>query len=180
MEKIALIIGVNGQDGAYLARFLLSKGYVVFGSSRDAQGSKLNNLARLGINTHVKMLSLVPDDFHGVLSAIHYSNPHEVYYLSAQSSVGLSFEQPLETIKSIATGTLNVLEACRFLARKIRIYNACSSEIWGNTGSDPANESTPHSPLSPYAVAKSSAFMLVKNYREAYGLHACSGVLFNH
>ena len=180
MSKRALICGVSGQDGSYLAQLLLAKGYDVWGSSRDAQGSAFSNLQRLAIKERVKCLSMVTEDFRSVLVALRKSQPDEVYYLAGQSSVGLSFEQPAETIQSITIGTLNMLEACRMLKKAPRVYYAGSSECFGDTEGVPANESTPFHPQSPYAVAKSSAYWLVNNYREAYGLFACTGILFNH
>ena len=179
-NPIALICGISGQDGSYLAHFLLSKGYVVFGTSRDAQGSSFNNLMKLGIKNQVHYLSMMPEDFRSVLVALRKSCPDEVYYLAGQSSVGLSFEQPAETIQSITMGTLNMLEACRMLEKKPRLYHSSSGECFGDTGGKPATELTPFNPMSPYAVAKSSAYWLVNNYRDAYGLFACSGILFNH
>ncbi len=178
--RTALICGVNGQDGAYLARFLLGKGYRVFGTSRDAQSSSFSNLHRLGIRDAVKTLSLIPEDFRSVFAAMRSCAPDEIYLLAGQSSVGLSFEQPSETIQSITIGTLNMLEACRMSDRPIRLYHAGSSECFGDTRGEPATEQTPFHPRSPYAVAKASAFWLVDNYREAYGLFACTGILFNH
>jgi GDPmannose 4,6-dehydratase len=179
-KKIALICGVSGQDGSYLAQLLLSKGYVVWGTSRDAQGSAFGNLRSLGILEQVKLLSMVPEDFRSMFMAIKTSEPDEVYFLAGQSSVGLSFEQPAETIQSVVIGTLNMLEACRLVDEKIRVYHAGSSECFGDTQGQPANEKTPFNPRSPYAVAKASSFWLVNNYREAYNLYACTGILFNH
>jgi len=176
----ALICGVGGQDGAYLARLLLDKGYEVWGSSRDAQISNFHNLRLLNLHERVKLCSMAPTDFRSVLSALNRCEPDEVYFLAGQSSVGLSFEQPVETLESITVGTLNMLEAIRFLGGGIRMYHAGSSECFGNVGAVPANELTPFNPRSPYAVAKSSAHWMVANYREAYGLFACSGILFNH
>lgn len=178
--KSALICGVSGQDGSYLAQFLLSKGYLVWGSSRDVQGSALINLKKLEIAEQVHMISMVPEDFRSVFMAIKNSNPDEIYYLAGQSSVGLSFEQPAETIQSVVIGTLNMLEAIRLADKEIRFYNAGSSECFGDTQGNPAHEQTPFSPRSPYAVAKASAYWLVNNYREAYSLYACTGILFNH
>ncbi len=180
MKKTALICGISGQDGAYLALFLLTKGYDVWGTSRDVQGSEFLNLTKLGIKNQVRCVSMVPEDFRSVLVALRRSQPDEIYYLAGQSSVGLSFEQPAETIQSITLGTLNMLEACRMLEKAPRVYYAGSSECFGDNGGKPANELTPFHPQSPYAVAKSSAHWLVDNYREAYGLFACTGVLFNH
>ncbi len=178
--KRALICGVSGQDGSYLAKFLLDKGYEVFGSSRDAQASSFGNLHKLGIFDQVQTLSMALNDFRSVLHGLSKFEPDEVYNLSGQSSVGLSFEQPVETMESISLGTLNLLEAIRFLAKDIKLYNAGSSECFGDTGGHPADEETPFHPRSPYAVAKSAAHWQVANYREAYNLFACTGILFNH
>ena len=119
-------------------------------------------------------------DFRSVLQTLTSVRPDEVYNLAGQSSVALSFEQPVETVESISIGTLNLLEAIRFLAAPIRLYNAGSSECFGDTGGVPANEETPFRPRSPYAMAKSAAHWAVANYREAYGIHAATGILFNH
>lgn len=178
--KNALICGISGQDGSFLARLLLQKGYRVWGTSRDAQGSNFSNLQRLGIKDQIHYLSLVPEDFRSVLVCLRKSQPDEVYFLAGQSSVGLSFEQPAETIQSISIGMLNILEACRMMDREIRIYHAGSSECFGDTRGIPASETTHFHPVSPYAVAKASAFWLVDNYRNAYHLFACTGILFNH
>lgn len=178
--KTALICGVSGQDGSYLAKLLLEKGYTVCGTSRDAQVSSFRNLLRLGIRERVKCESLVPTDFRSVLQVISKIEPDEIYNLAGQTSVGLSFEQPVETLESIATGTLNFLEAIRFTGAPIKFYNAGSSECFGDIGDRPADENTPFRPRSPYAVAKATAFWQVANYREAYDIFACSGILFNH
>lgn len=180
INNIALITGVSGQDGTYLAKFLLDKGYEVWGTSRDAQGNSFKNLRRLGIYRSIKYLTMIPEDFRSVFVALDRSQADEVYYLAGQSSVGLSFEQPAETMQSIALGTLNILESCRLIDRPVKLYHAGSSECFGDTQGIPANENTPFRPRSPYAVAKSSAFWLVDNYREAYNLFACTGILFNH
>ncbi len=179
-QRIALICGVSGQDGAYLAQLLLSKGYIVFGTSRDSQGSTFSNLSKLGIKEQVQCLSMAPEDFRSVLVALRASNPDEIYFLAGQSSVGLSFEQPAETMQSITLGTLNLLEGCRLMDKHPRLYHAGSGECFGDTNGTPAVEITPFYPMSPYAVAKSSAYWLVNNYREAYGIFACTGILFNH
>lgn len=176
----ALICGISGQDGAYLARLLLDKGYEVWGTSRDAQASLFSNLARLGILDRVRTVSMATNDFRSVLQAITQSEPDEIYNLAGQSSVGLSFEQPAETLESIATGTLNLLEVIRFLGANVRFYNAGSSECFGDIGTGAANENAHFHPRSPYAVAKSTAHWLVDNYRSSYGLFACTGILFNH
>ena len=176
----ALVCGIGGQDGAYLAALLLSKGYEVFGTSRDANALNRDGLKTLGIDERVKVLSMMPSDFRTVLRAITRSEPDEIYNLAGQTSVGMSFEQPVEAIESISIGTLNLLEAIRFVGRPIRFYNAGSSECFGDTGTAMASEATPFSPRSPYAVAKVCAQNLVSNYREAYKLFACTGILFNH
>jgi len=178
--KKALICGISGQDGAYLARFLLNKGYAVYGTSRDAQMTSFHNLVRLGIREHIKLESAALNDFRSVLQVLMKAQPDEVYNLAGQSSVGLSFHQPVETLESISVGTLNLLEAIRFTSRPIKFYNAGSGECFGDTGEIPADEATPFRPRSPYAVAKAAAFWEAANYREAYGLYACSGILFNH
>jgi len=171
---------VSGQDGAYLAQWLLDKGYEVHGSSRDAQTQGFHNLHRLGIAQALRFHSMAPNDFRSVITTLTRVEPDEVYYLAGQSSVGLSFEQPVETFESIQLGTLNLLEAIRFANPKIRFYHAGSSECFGNTEASGADENTPFQPRSPYAVAKAAAVWTVRDYRESYGLYACSGILFNH
>lgn len=178
--KHALILGVSGQDGAYLAQLLLSKGYEVVGTSRDAEVSRFDNLYRLGIYEQVRVESVAINDFRSVLQVIAKVKPEEIYNLAGQSSVGLSFQQPVETLESISMATLYVLEAIRLTGQPIRFYNACSSECFGDTGKLAADENTPFRPRSPYAMAKAAAFWQVANYREAYKLFACSGILFNH
>jgi GDPmannose 4,6-dehydratase len=176
----ALICGINGQDGSYLAQLLLSKGYKVWGTSRDIQASTLSNLGALGITERIRPISMAPSDFRSVFTAVDRSDPDEVYFLAGQSSVGLSFEQPAETLESIVTGTLNMLEVLRLRRSSTRLYHAGSSECFGDTGGIPADDRTSFHPRSPYAVAKASAHWLVANYRESYGLHASTGILFNH
>src|SRR5215475_6409240 len=178
--RVALIAGVTGQDGAYLARLLLSKGYVVHGTSRDAALARLDGLTALGISDKVTLHSMSPADSQSVAQVFETVAPDEIYNLSGQSSVSLSFTQPGETLAGIALGTLNMLETVRRLGRKARFYNAGSSECFGDTGTHPANELTAFRPKSPYGVAKAAAISLVANYRESYGLFACSGILFNH
>ena len=151
--KKALICGVSGQDGGYLAQLLLGKGYRVVGGSRDAQIASLNNLVRLGIRDRIEVESVALNDFRSVLQALIKVEPDEIYNLAGQSSVGLSFQQPVETLESISVGTLNLLEAIRFTGKPIKFYNACSSECFGDIA-DAADEQTPFRPRSPYAVAK--------------------------
>ena len=177
--KKALICGISGQDGAYLARFLLAKGYQVVGTSRDAQMSGFGNLVRLGVRDRIAVESVALNDFRSVLQVLIKVDPDEIYNLAGQSSVALSFQQPVETLESISVGTLNLLEAIRFTGKPIKLYNACSGECFGDIA-DPADEHTPFRPRSPYAVAKAAAFWEVANYREAYNIFACSGILFNH
>lgn len=176
----ALICGVSGQDGSYLAQLLLDKGYEVVGTSRDAQTASFANLARLGIQRQVRLESMATHDFRSVLQVLRRVTPDEVYNLSGQSSVGLSFDQPVETLDSHIVGTLNLLEGIRFLGNQVRFYNAGSGECFGDTDREAALEGAPFRPRSPYAVAKAATYWLVANYREAYGLHAGTGILFNH
>lgn len=178
--KTALICGISGQDGAYLAKLLIEQNYLVWGTSRDAQMSSFTNLSLLGIKEKVKLASMSLNDFRSVLQILTKVQPDEIYNLAGQTSVGLSFDQPVETLESIATGTLNLLEAIRFTGAKIKLYNAGSGECFGDTGENTANEETPFRPRSPYGVAKAAAFWEVANYREAYDLFACSGILYNH
>jgi len=176
----ALICGIGGQDGSYLAKLLLDKGYDVWGTSRDAETASFSNLSRLGVRDRVKVLSMAPSDFLSVSEAVERSDPDEIYNLSGQSSVGLSFQQPAETLESIVTGVLNLLEVARRQKQGVKIYHAGSSECFGDTGDIAATEETPFQPRSPYAVAKASAHWLVANYREAYGVNCYTGILFNH
>lgn len=178
--KRALITGISGQDGAYLANHLLGLGYELWGTSRDAQVASFRNLERLRIKEQVRLESLAVNDFRSVLQVLAKVQPDEVYNLGGQTSVSLSFQQPVETLESISVSTLNFLECIRFIGRPIRFYNAGSSECYGDLNGAPANELTPFRPRSPYAVAKATAYWQVANYREAYGLYACSGILFNH
>jgi len=180
MPRTALIAGITGQDGAHLARFLLDKGYVVVGTSRDAMTASFDNLSLLGIRDQITCASMAVTDFRSVLATLTRFLPTEVYNLAGQSSVALSFEQPVEAMESIATGTLNLLEAIRFTRQPIKFYSAGSGECFGDTGDARADEATPFRPRSPYAVAKTAAHGLVANYSASYGLFACTGILFNH
>jgi GDPmannose 4,6-dehydratase len=178
--KKALICGISGQDGAYLGKLLLDKGYEVAGTSRNVETASFERLARLGIADQVTLRSASLNDFRSILQVLADVRPDEVYNLSGQSSVGLSFQQPVETIESISVSTINIIEAIRFLDDRIRFYNAGSSECFGDTGRQAADELTLFQPRSPYGVAKSAAHWIVRNYREAYGVFACNGILFNH
>jgi GDPmannose 4,6-dehydratase len=177
--KRALILGVSGQDGAFLAKLLLEKGYEVFGTSRDAQMASFENLKKLDVLGRVQVDSVALNDFRSVIQTLTRIRPDEIYNLAGQSSVALSFKQPVEAFESVSVGTLNLLEAIRFMEKPVKFYNACSSECFGNT-TEPATEKTPFNPRSPYAVSKAAAFWEVANYREAYGLFACCGILSNH
>ena len=179
MKNKALIFGISGQDGSYLARLLLEKGYEVHGTSRDHEASTFGNLERLGIKNKVALHSLILSDFRSVFSVVERVRPQELYNLAGQTSVGLSFSLPVETFESISVGTLNMLECMRMLKLGIKFYNAGSSEAFGNTP-DGAKEDTLFQPRSPYATAKAAAHYSVANYREAYQLFCCTGILFNH
>jgi GDPmannose 4,6-dehydratase len=180
VAKRALILGISGQDGAFLAKRLLDDGYAIHGSSRDRELVNLSNLRRLGIASRIDLHTIVLTDFRSVLQGVAAAQPDEIYNLAGQSSVGLSFETPTETLDGIIIGTVNILEAMRFLQSHARFFNAASSESFGDVTGAPANEATAFRPRSPYGVAKAAAFWVVRNYREAYGLFACSGILFNH
>lgn len=180
MHNTALIVGMTGQDGAYLAHQLLTQGYRVVGTSRDAQMADLSRLERLGITAAVELVSLAPNDFRSVLQVVSSAQPREIYNLAGQTSVGLSFDQPVECMESISVATLNLLEVIRYLGGGIRFFSAGSSECFGQTGDEPATEDTPLRPRSPYAVAKAAAYWQVATYREAYGMFACTGILANH
>ena len=180
MKKRALIVGISGQDGSYLVKFLLDKQYEVYGTLRDSDLFTFTGLKKLDIFSRVSLHSISLIDFRSVMQTILQIMPDEIYNLAGQSSVGLSFLQPVETLESISIGTLNILEVLRFHKLPTKFYNASSSECFGDTKGKAANEETPFMPRSPYAVAKATAHWQVANYREAYNLFACSGILFNH
>ncbi len=180
MKKKALIFGISGQDGAYLARTLLKDGYAVFGASRDREAHRFDNLRRLGVYGELSLISSNPADLHSVFQTLKDVEPDEIFNLAGQSSVGLSFDQPADTLNSLISGPLNILEGIRLLKLKSRLYNACSSECFGNVVSGAADETTPFNPRSPYGVGKAAAYWTVANYRDAYDLFAASGILFNH
>ena len=178
-KKVALIVGVSGQDGSYLAELLLSKNYEVWSTSRDHEAQTFHNLTKLNVRDKIKLCSMITSDFRSVISSLQRASPDEVYNLAGQTSVGMSFNYPVETFESILIGTMNLLEAIRVTKIKARYYNAGSSEAFGNLRK-PANEETPYRPRSPYATAKAAAHYAVSNYREAYSLFSCTGILFNH
>lgn len=179
MNKKAIISGISGQDGAFLAKLLLEKGYSVLGTSRDSQACTFENLKQIKIFKDIELVTLSPTDLGGVKDLISKCKPTEVYNLSGQSSVGLSFEQPHGTMESIIMGTLNFLEAIRFNDSSVKFYNAGSSEMFGSSDG-PVSDRSVLSPKSPYAVARAASFFEVANYREAYNLYAVTGILFNH
>ena len=178
--KRALIFGISGQDGPLLARLLIERGYEVHGTSRDHEVASFANLRRLGIFERVTLHSASLGDYRAIIEIIAGVRPAEIYNLAAQSSVGLSFNQPVNTINSTMFGAINLLEALRFLKLEARLYNASSGECFGNTGPEGATEQSAFHPRSPYAVGKAAAHWAVANYRDSFNLYACSGLLFNH
>jgi GDPmannose 4,6-dehydratase len=178
--KKALITGVTGQDGSYLAEFLLKKGYEVFGVERRValQDQKIRNERLQEIN--VKIIPCDIGDYGSVLNVIMKVMPDEIYHLAAQSFVAESFEDPFQTIKTNIFGTLNILEAMRNITPKAKFYFAASSEMFGEVKEEPQKESTPFHPRSPYGVSKVAGFYLTLNYRESYNMFCCSGIFFNH
>jgi GDPmannose 4,6-dehydratase len=185
--KRALITGITGQDGAYLAEFLLKKGYEVHGTKRRASLLNTARIDHLYEDPHVPHPSLFlhycdMTDSNSVLSVVQKVAPDEIYNLAAQSHVGVSFAQPEYTADSDALGTLRVLEAVRILGlqKKTRFYQASTSELFGRVQESPQTEKTPFYPRSPYGVAKLFAYWITVNYREAHGIYACNGILFNH
>lgn len=181
-EKIAIVTGITGQDGAYLAKFLLEKNYKVFGSFRRSSSENFWRIEELGIRHHAR-LTLVEHDLADLSSAIRLvenSKATELYNLAAQSFVAVSFNQAIATGVTTGLGVTNLLEAIRIVNPKIRFYQASTSEMFGKAQSIPQNESTPFYPRSPYGVAKLYAHWMTVNYRESYGIFAASGILFNH
>ena len=173
-----MICGVCGQDGSLLARLLLGKGYEVWGTSRDASIADHTNLDRRGVIGQVKLISMNQADFRSVITALNKAQAAEVYVLSGQTSIGLSFEQPAEALQSITVGELNILEGVRLVDQTMKVYFAGSSEVFGDLDGGVADEETAFRPRSPYGVAKASAFWLVKNFRDSFGLYCASGILF--
>jgi GDPmannose 4,6-dehydratase len=186
-NRVALITGVTGQDGAYLAEFLLSKGYVVHGIKRRSSLFNTDRIDHLYQDPHVNDRNFVlhygdMTDSSSLIRIIQQVQPDEIYNLAAQSHVAVSFEEPEYTANSDALGALRVLEAIRILKleKKTRFYQASTSELYGLVQEVPQKETTPFYPRSPYAVAKLYAYWITVNYREAYGMYACNGILFNH
>jgi len=180
--KKALVTGITGQDGAYLAELLLEKGYEVTGTYRRTSSVNFWRIEELGIQSHPN-LHLVEYDLTDLGSSIRLlqnAQPDEVYNLAAQSFVGVSFEQPVTTAEITGVGPVNLLEAIRIVNPKIRFYQASTSEMFGKVQAVPQKEDTPFYPRSPYGVAKLYAHWMTVNYRESYGIFGCSGILFNH
>ncbi len=187
MNKVALITGITGQDGAYLAEFLLKKGYIVHGIKRRSSLFNTDRIDHLYQDPHVSNRNFIlhhgdMTDSSSLIRIIQQVQPDELYNLAAQSHVAVSFEEPEYTANSDALGALRVLEAIRILGleKKTRFYQASTSELYGLVQETPQKETTPFYPRSPYAVAKLYAYWITVNYREAYGMYACNGILFNH
>ena len=186
-DKVALITGTTGQDGAYLAELLLKKGYVVHGVKRRSSSMNTQRVDHLYVDPHIEKVKFFlhygdMTDATNLIRLIQESQPTEIYNLAAQSHVQVSFETPEYTANADALGTLRLLEAIRILKleKRVRFYQASTSELYGNTPHSPQNEATPFAPRSPYGAAKLYAYWITVNYREAYGIHASNGILFNH
>lgn len=180
MSRRALITGVAGQDGAYLSRLLLSKGYEVHGAVRRSASQTFARLRELGIEKDIHPITIELCEFSNLLRAIEKVKPDEVYNLAAQSFVHVSFDQPIFTADVDGVGVTRLLEAIRVVNPTIKFYQASTSEMFGKAQAVPQNEGTPFYPRSPYGIAKLYAHWMTVNYRESYGLHASSGILFNH
>jgi GDPmannose 4,6-dehydratase len=178
--KKALITGITGQDGAYLSKLLIEKGYEVYGAFRRTSELTLNRLKLLGVDDKIKYVPIELLEFTNIYRTIEKIQPHEIYNLGSQSFVALSFEEPIFTADVTATGPLRILEAIREINPKIKFYQASSSEMFGKVQAVPQNEKTPFYPRSPYAASKLFAHWITVNYRESYGMFACSGIFFNH
>ena len=179
-RRHALVTGITGQDGPYLAKLLLDKGYKVFGTYRRVSTPNFWRLQQLDI---IKKVTLIPadlSDMSSLLEAVTVADPHEIYNLAAQSFVGASFDQPLLTTEIDASGATRFLEIIRHLKRDIKFYQASTSELYGATMQVPQDEETPMAPNSPYAAAKLFSYHLTRIYRHSYGIFACNGILFNH
>lgn len=178
--KKAFITGITGQDGAYLAALLIKNGYTVIGITRNNHSTQTNKLQYLGIADQVILEECDLLDLPSIFKLLEKYNPNEIYNLAAQSSVSLSFKQPIATLQFNISSVLNLLEAIRIFNVNIKFYQACSSEMYGKVEQLPLTINTPMHPLSPYAISKATTFWAVTNYRESYGIFACSGILFNH
>lgn len=179
-QKTALITGITGQDGSYLAELLLSKGYRVIGVKRRTSSISTSRVDGIYDNPDFKMIYGSMHDSTWMYRALADFKPSEIYNLAAQSHVRVSFDVPIETVDSVAMGTLKLLEAWRTVCPEARFYQASSSEMYGDNPEHPQNEETKFMPASPYACAKLFCHNMIRHYREAYGMYACSGILFNH
>jgi GDPmannose 4,6-dehydratase len=179
-SKRALITGVTGQDGAYLAHLLLTKGYNVFGTFRRLSTPNFWRLQALGIYDQMKLISMDLLDSSSIIEAMNISQPDEIYNLASQSFVGASFEQPTATAEMSGIAATRMLEGMRVVAKDAKFYQASTSELFGNSSGQPRDESSPFMPRSPYAAAKLYAYWITKIYREGYNIFACNGILFNH
>jgi GDPmannose 4,6-dehydratase len=180
IKRRALILGVSGQDGSYLARHLLEQGYEVYGARRNGLPPTLCNHLYLGISERVKLITLDINMLADYMRIVKEIMPDEIYNLTSQSSVSKSLNEPFHTLYDNYSSTLNLLEAVRLLNCNSRIYNAVSSEMYGEQKQLPVDENSILNPQSPYAVSKASSFMLVREYRSTYGLYCCNGIMFNH
>ncbi len=180
MNKKALITGVSGQDGAYLSKLLLEKGYHVIGGDRRAASNTFWRLKKLNILEDIEIINLDISEFSNIFNVIKKHKPNEFYNLAAQSFVGSSFDLPIVTSDSTAIGTTRILESLKLLSSKTKFYQASSSEMFGKVSHSPQNENTPFYPRSPYAVSKVYSHLMTVNYREAYNMHCSCGILFNH
>lgn len=178
--KVAVITGISGQDGAYLTKFLVNKDYLVIGITRNNHSDILQKIAYLNVTKNVVIEECDLLDLSSIISLINKYNPDEIYNLAAQSSVGLSFKQPIGTVNFNIISVINLLEAIRIVKPDTRFYQASSSEMYGKVKDLPVRIDAPMHPLSPYAISKASAHWTVVNYRESYNIFACNGVLFNH
>lgn len=180
MSKSALIIGITGQDGSYLAYKLLKKGYKILGTSRNKIININSGIFKLKIEKYIKFYEIEPSNFEEIFNLIKSINPDEIFNMSGETSVATSFINPQRCINSISTVTLNILESIRIINKNIKLFSAGSSECFGNVKDDYANEKTPFMPRSPYGCAKAAAFWNVVNYRESYDIFAVTGILANH
>jgi len=180
MNRIALITGVTGQSGAYLSAILLQKGYRVVGTTRQKATASLCRLEELGVSGDIELIDFDLLDLDKVSRTIEKIQPQEIYNFAAQSSVGISFDRPVDACEAGGLGVVRLLESVRRVNSKIRFYQASTSEMFGQAQESPQNETTPFLPRSPYAIAKLFAHLMTVNYRESYGMHASSGILFNN
>ncbi len=178
LEKKALVTGITGQDGSYLAELLINKGYEVYGLHRRTSMDVFDRIGNL--RKEIKLVAGDVTDFGSIIRMIKEINPDEIYNLAAQSFVPDSWTQPISTVQINALGVINILEAIRILNPKIKFYQASTSEMFGKVKETPQNENTPFHPRSPYAASKAFSYYITQNYRESYNIFACNGILFNH